>query len=265
MRAPRTGGETAFATTPGAKIAAWRLRLGGRRTAEIGIPAKPFQPPPPSPGVTGKRPQVSSAALRKPGPPSAFPLASKCGPPAGFPDEQSKTRHQQAWPHVLAQLDERLSREWSAKSSARALDVNVQNRIARPVKDVFAAIVEPAEMSQYFISRGSGPMKAGKRVEWEFADVGRKFAVDVKEADANRGIVFAWPASGPLTDVTIAFQAQDEEKTLVAIHEESWPMDEEGVRRALGQTRGWTDFLCCLKAHLEHGVNLRRGRIGRDH
>jgi hypothetical protein len=69
---------------PLAKIAAWRLRRGGRRTAEIGIPAKQFQPPPPSPSVTGKRPQVSSAALRKPGPPSAFPLASKCGPPARF-------------------------------------------------------------------------------------------------------------------------------------------------------------------------------------
>jgi len=46
------------------------------------MPAKQFQPRPPIPGVTEKRPQVSSAALCKPGPPSAFPLTSKCGPPA---------------------------------------------------------------------------------------------------------------------------------------------------------------------------------------
>ena len=148
--------------------------------------------------------------------------------------------------------------------ASSAVDVNVQQLIARPVKDVFAAVVEPREMSQYFISRGSGPIKAGQRIEWEFADVGRSFSIDVKEADPNHRIVFTWPASGPLTKVTMRFQAQHEE-TLVAIHEESWAMDDEGVRRALGQTRGWTDFLCCLKAYLEHGINLRRGRKRQDH
>jgi len=50
------------------------------------MPAKQFQPRPPIPGVTEKRPQVSSAPLHKPGPPSAFPLTSKCGPPAIIPE-----------------------------------------------------------------------------------------------------------------------------------------------------------------------------------
>jgi hypothetical protein len=36
-------------------------------------------------------------------------------------------------------------------------------------------------------------------------------------------------------------------------------MDEDGVKRALGQNAGWTYTLCCLKAYLQHGVNLRQG------
>src|ERR671920_360405 len=49
--------------------------------------------------------------------------------------------------------------------------VRVTDRIARPVADVFDAIVDPAQMSQYFISRASGPIALGAKLEWEFADV----------------------------------------------------------------------------------------------
>jgi hypothetical protein len=36
-------------------------------------------------------------------------------------------------------------------------------------------------------------------------------------------------------------------------------MDEDGVKRAMGQTAGWTYFLACLKAYVQHGINLRLG------
>jgi uncharacterized protein YndB with AHSA1/START domain len=57
----------------------------------------------------------------------------------------------------------------------------------------------------------------------------------------------------------------DAKTTLVTINETGWPMDLEGVQRALGQTGGWTDFLSCLKAYVQHGINLRLGRTKEDH
>jgi len=59
------------------------------------------------------------------------------------------------------------------------IEVNVEDRVLKPMNEVFAAIVDPAKMSHYFITSASGPMKAGTTVEWEFADVGAKVSVDV--------------------------------------------------------------------------------------
>jgi uncharacterized protein YndB with AHSA1/START domain len=145
------------------------------------------------------------------------------------------------------------------------VEVNVRDRVLKPESEVFAGIVDPAKMSGYFISRATGPMKAGETIEWAFDDVGAKLSVDVIEIDANRGIVFDWSASGVKARVTMKLEPRGNDATLVTITEAGWPMDAAGVKRALGQTAGWTDFLCCMKAYLQHGINLRLGRSKEDH
>jgi uncharacterized protein YndB with AHSA1/START domain len=74
-------------------------------------------------------------------------------------------------------------------------DVNVRERILKPVNEVFDAVVDPKKMSNYFISGASGPIKVG-RVEWEFGDVSAKVPIDVLEVHDNREIVLerAWAA-----------------------------------------------------------------------
>jgi uncharacterized protein YndB with AHSA1/START domain len=141
--------------------------------------------------------------------------------------------------------------------------VNVENRILKPVHEVFAAIVDPAKMAQYFISGASGPIKAGTTVKWEFADVGATISVDVIEVDPDRKVVFDWSASAVKTRVTIALEPGDSGTTDVSIREAGWPMDSEGVKRAMGQNAGWTFTLCCLKAYVQHGINLRLGTTKR--
>ena len=144
------------------------------------------------------------------------------------------------------------------------VEVNVRDRVLRPVDEVFAAIVDPERMSRYFLTHGSGPLKAGTAVQWDFADVGRSLTVDVKQVDKDHRIDFEWAASGSKAHVTIVLEPAGVSTTIVSIHEAGWPMDPQGVGRALEQTHGWTDFLCCMKAYLQHGIKLRRGRMGAD-
>lgn len=139
------------------------------------------------------------------------------------------------------------------------IEVNVQDRILKPAHQVFAAVVDPEKISQYFVSRASGPMKAGTSVEWEFADVGAKGVVEVLEVEDNRKIVFESGAAAARTRVTMQFSETEPNCTLMTINESKFPMDSEGVKRAMGQTAGWTYFLACLKAYLQFGINLRAG------
>lgn len=47
--------------------------------------------------------------------------------------------------------------------------------------------------------------------------------------------------------------------TVVTITEKSMPLDENGIKWLKGNSEGWANFLACLKAYLEYGINLRRG------
>lgn len=75
------------------------------------------------------------------------------------------------------------------------VEVNVRERVLKRVNEVFAALIDPAEMSHYFVPGASGPMKPGTTVEWEFADVDTKVSVDVIEVEENRKIVYEWRQS----------------------------------------------------------------------
>jgi uncharacterized protein YndB with AHSA1/START domain len=138
-------------------------------------------------------------------------------------------------------------------------DVNVRERILKPVTEVFAAVVDPQKMCNYFISGASGPLKARTTVVWEFADVGSKVSIDVLEVEDNRKIVYESSSIGPRTRTTIQFASDGPDATVVSINETPFPLTEEGVKRALGQNAGWTYTVCGLKAYLQFGINLRKG------
>ena len=53
--------------------------------------------------------------------------------------------------------------------------------------------------------------------------------------------------------------AAKEDSTIVTVTEKSRDKDEAGLKWLMQNTEGWANFLACLKAWLEYGINLRKG------
>ena len=141
------------------------------------------------------------------------------------------------------------------------LRVKAEATIPRPRHEVFEAIVDPAKMSCYFTSAGSGRLEAGKTITWTFGDVGAELAVRVGRVERDHHIAFTWPASGVESAVAIELTDTDDGGTLLQVEEGAWPADGAGIERYGGQSQGWADMLACLKAYLLFGVNLRTGKL----
>ena len=139
------------------------------------------------------------------------------------------------------------------------LHVDAELNIAKPMSEVFEAIVNPQQMAGYFISSGTGRLDAGEGVTWSWSDVGAELSVIPQQVEADHKIVFLWGASGAETRVEFDLAQNENGETMVRVREGSWPPDPDGVERCLQQTQGWMHMLCCLKAYLEFGINLRTG------
>jgi uncharacterized protein YndB with AHSA1/START domain len=146
------------------------------------------------------------------------------------------------------------------------LKFSVSGRIARPVAEVFEAVVDPAQLSRYFTTGGArGRLETGATVHWDYHDFPGAFPVEVVEVEKDRRIVLRWEAeagtaaTGTSTSVTMTFEPTGDGRTLVTIAEQGWRDTEAGLKASYGNCQGWMQMLCALKAYLEHGINLREG------
>ena len=145
------------------------------------------------------------------------------------------------------------------------LSFKVSGRIARPVHDVFEAVADPDQLSQYFTTNGAkGRLETGATVVWDFADFPGAFPVHVVEVEPDRRIVLRWQAADSGDDpyettVTMEFEQLDDGRTLVTIAEEGWRDDEAAQQASYDNCEGWTGMLCAMRVWLEHGINLRDG------
>ena len=129
--------------------------------------------------------------------------------------------------------------------------------IRRPVAEVFEAFVNPEITGQFWFTRGSSRLEAGKPVEWTWEMYDLTMEVTVLALEPNRRLLIEWPGYGTPTTVEWTFKPLAEDRTFVSIVNAGFQGTGEGVaRQAVESTEGFTLVLSGLKALLEHGVRL---------
>jgi uncharacterized protein YndB with AHSA1/START domain len=129
--------------------------------------------------------------------------------------------------------------------------------IRRPIDDVFEAFVDPDVTTKFWFTRSSGPLEAGKQVQWDWEMYGISIPVTARAVEPNRRIVIEWPGySGPAT-VEWRFTPREDGTTFVGITESGFTGGgDELVKQVADSTQGFTLVLAGLKALLEHDVRL---------
>lgn len=140
------------------------------------------------------------------------------------------------------------------------LEVKAALQIAKSAREVFEAIVDPAQMGNYFIERGSGRMETGKTIMWKFYEFDGEFPIKVGLVEMDKSVSFQWdgPDSRLLT-VQITLTPAGDGATVVRVIERGMDNDAAGLVWLSGNTEGWANFLACMKAWLEYGIRLREG------
>tara|TARA_R110002012_G_scaffold113174_1_gene259158 strand:- start:296 stop:733 length:438 start_codon:yes stop_codon:yes gene_type:complete len=136
------------------------------------------------------------------------------------------------------------------------LESNATIQIQKPIEIVFEGIIKPSQMTKYFISESSGRLESGKDVIWKFPEFDDKFLISEIRIETNSSISFVWD---PETVVNIKLEKLQDNSTLVRVNENGKELNDDNLKWALENSGGWANFLACMKAYLEYGIQLRKG------
>jgi uncharacterized protein YndB with AHSA1/START domain len=145
-------------------------------------------------------------------------------------------------------------------SNNNRLEIKVGLVMQRSAHEVFEAIVDPAQMKNYFITESSGRMEEGKSLNWKFPEMDMQFPVQVRKVEMDKYVSYSWKdPAGKETIVEMSLTPKPGNSTFVSITEKDQQNNEEGLKWLKSNTEGWANFLACLKAWIEYGINLRKG------
>jgi uncharacterized protein YndB with AHSA1/START domain len=145
-----------------------------------------------------------------------------------------------------------------------ARNYTVQTRIMRPAADVFDAVVCKEKMMNYFVTGASDDLREGATIRWRWNHYGENPVV-VKKIVDNKLVELTldsreWDKTkDEAYDVRVIFEFEELEdgSTMLSISEEGWKTDADGLKGSHDNCGGWTHMAMCLKAWIEHGIDLR--------
>lgn len=144
-------------------------------------------------------------------------------------------------------------------SKSDMLEIKAGLQVVKPVNEVFDAIVNPEKMKNYFISKSTGPMTEGTTVNWSFPEFEGSFPVRIGRMEKDQYISYHWDdEDGTETFVEMHLEEVEPGLTYIRITEKERNNDKAGINWLRRNTEGWANFLACLKAWLEYGINLRK-------
>ncbi|MBT5188022.1 MAG: hypothetical protein HOH19_04570 [Kordiimonadaceae bacterium] len=137
------------------------------------------------------------------------------------------------------------------------LKFTVTTPVNKTPEDVYDAVVKSDRLCQYFTNKTSGDLKADKTITWTWDHYGDA-DVKIKDIITNELITFEWsPHHKDPVDVALKFIKKEDGFTSLVITEGTYPSTQEGLDQSYDNVSGWQHFALCLKAYIEHGIDLR--------
>jgi len=132
-------------------------------------------------------------------------------------------------------------------------------QIKTTAHEAFEAFIDPKKIGNFWFSSSSERWQEGKTIRLRYEEYNAEGEIQVIELIQDQKIVFKW---GKEHTVSITFNPQEQNSTLVEVVEEGFVVSEEDlIAQLIDNKEGWVFMLTCLKGYLEFGINELRGGL----
>ena len=144
----------------------------------------------------------------------------------------------------------------AAKPPEHRLGFSLIQSSRAPLEKVWEAATQAKHLNQFFTDGAKGDITPLlKPVLWKWKNWGSAL-ITITECELHRSVQFHWKSPGS-EETIVRFEFKREKgKTVVRVYEAGWKV--EHVDQAFDHCGGWSEWLCGLKAYVQHRIDLRK-------